>query len=98
MSNYEKGANAEREAKRLLEMLGYGVLRAAGSIGEFDLIAVYSTHIRLVQVKSDTGKVTPEEREKIELYDVNYNWTTKEIWTRLPGKPAEERWVVEVVR
>jgi len=96
MTNYEKGANAEREARHLLETLGYDVTRSAGSKGQWDLIAVYVNHIRLIQVKVE-GAMTPAEHEAIELYTVS-DFCTKEVWTRLAGKPAGERWIVEVVR
>jgi len=96
MTNYEKGAKAEREAKKLLEMLGYDVIRSAGSKGMWDLVACYPTHIRLIQVKVE-GAMTPGEYEAIKEYKVSA-FCTKEVWTRLPNKPAEERWLVEVVR
>ena len=96
MTNYEKGANAEREAKKLLEMLGYDVIRSAGSKGMWDLVACYRTHIRLVQVKVE-GAMTPVEYEAIKE-DQASDFCTKEVWTRLPNKPTDERWLVEVVK
>ena len=96
MTNYTKGANAERECKKLLEMLGYDVVRSAGSKGMWDIVGVYCNHIRLIQVKVE-GAMTPAEHESIELYKVSA-FCTKEVWTRLAGKSAEERWVVEVVK
>ena len=95
MTNYEKGAKAEREAKKLLEMLGYDVVRSAGSKGMWDLVACYATHIRLIQVKVE-GAMTPGEYESIKEYRVS-DFCTKEVWTRLAGKRAE-RWMVEVVK
>ena len=96
MTNYEKGANAEREAKSLLEMLGYQVMRSAGSHGIWDIVACHPTHVRLIQVKVE-GAMTPAEHESIELY-IEPPFCSKEVWTRLAGKKAEERWIVEVVR
>ena len=96
MTNYAKGADAERECKRLLEMLGYDVIRSAGSKGMWDIVSVYPTHVRLIQVKVE-GAMTPGEHEAIELYTTP-SFCTKEVWTRLAGKKAEERWDVEVVR
>ena len=96
MTNYDKGADAERECKRLLEMLGYTVIRSAGSKGMWDIVGIYPSHIRLIQVKVE-GAMTAAEHEAIELYTTS-DFCTKEVWTRLPNKPAEERWLVEIVR
>jgi hypothetical protein len=53
--NYRKGVAIERKAKDLLEILGYTVIRAAGSHGPWDLIAVKegsTSPVRCIQVKS----------------------------------------------
>ena len=97
MTNYTKGANAEREAKKLLEMVGYDVTRSAGSKGMWDLVAYhYVLGTRLIQVKVE-GAMTPIEYEGIKEYRVMHH-VSKEVWTRLANKPADERWDVEVVR
>jgi len=96
MTKYTKGASAEREAKHLLEMLGYQVMRSAGSKGIWDIVACHPTHIRLIQVKTE-GAMTPEEHESIEIY-LEPPFCSKEIWIRLAGKKADERWRVEVVK
>ena len=96
MTNYEKGAKAEREAKKLLEMLGYHAVRSAGSKGTWDIVAIYTTHIRLIQVKVE-GAMTPVEYEAIKEFEVS-DFCSKEVWTRLANKPADERWDVEVVK
>jgi Holliday junction resolvase len=36
MSNYAKGANFEREIRKLFEQNGYSVIRGSGSKGHFD--------------------------------------------------------------
>lgn len=36
MSNYAKGANFEREVRKLFESAGYSVIRGSGSKGLFD--------------------------------------------------------------
>ena len=96
MTKYEKGAAAEREAKKLLEMIGYYMVRSAGSKGIFDLVGLMPTHGRMIQVKSSDEAMTKEEREAIELYEAP-PYCTKEIWTRIPNKPIDERWNVEIV-
>lgn len=47
-----KGTRNEHRSARLLESAGYRVTRAAGSLGEWDLIGVGSTDVVLVQVKT----------------------------------------------
>lgn len=53
-SNYNRGRAYEYRAKKELEAQGYSVIRAAGSHGPFDLIAVPRTPgwlVRCVQIK-----------------------------------------------
>lgn len=56
-SAYQKGYNTEREARRILEANGYYVVRAGGSKGVWDLLAVPTSKLpsqifaRLIQVK-----------------------------------------------
>ena len=96
MSNYRKGAQAEREVCHILEELGYKCTRSAGSKGQWDVIAIHPQHIRLIQVKVE-GAMTPIELEQIKLYNAPMV-CSKEVWTRRPGKTLEERWMVEVYR
>ena len=51
MNAKAKGSRAERRAKAMLVAEGYFCVRAAGSLGLFDLIAFRFDHIRLIQVK-----------------------------------------------
>ncbi len=96
MTNYEKGARAEREAIQILEWMGYDCTRSAGSKGMWDIIAVHPTHVRFIQVKTE-GAMTPEELEKIKLY--NAPWMcSKEVFTRADNKAIADRWHVEVYR
>ena len=46
-----KGTRAEHRSRRLLEAAGFSVTRAAGSLGEFDLVGVNGSCFVLVQVK-----------------------------------------------
>ena len=48
-----KGTRNEHRSRLLLEAAGYRVTRAAGSFGEFDLVAISRTGILLVQCKSN---------------------------------------------
>ena len=52
MNAKAKGARLERRSRDLLEAAGYRVTRAAGSLGEWDLIAVGRTDFVLVQVRA----------------------------------------------
>lgn len=48
-----KGARNERRSRRLLEAAGFCVVRAGGSLGPFDLVALNASCVLLVQVKSN---------------------------------------------
>jgi hypothetical protein len=52
--NYRRGVAIERKVKDYLEILGYTVIRAAGSHGSWDIIAVKegtTEPVRCIQVK-----------------------------------------------
>ena len=51
MGNYNRGHRAELRAKRVLQDQGFLVIRAAGSKGFADLVAVNAERVRFVQVK-----------------------------------------------
>ena len=55
-TNYRRGVEAERRARDELETQGYLVIRAAGSKGPIDLVAIGVDHLRLIQVKRTAGK------------------------------------------
>ena len=60
MTNYRRGQRAEWKARDLLKERRYHtVIRAAGSKGPFDLIALSTDRIALVQVKR--GKIPTAE-------------------------------------
>lgn len=67
-----KGARRERQSRDLLEALGYDVTRAAASRGLWDLVAISSTDVVLVQVKSNAWPCV-EEMEAMELAQVPPN-------------------------
>lgn len=47
-----KGARNEHRSIHLLEAAGYRCIRSAGSLGEWDVVAIGSSDIVLVQVKT----------------------------------------------
>jgi Holliday junction resolvase len=59
-----KGRRNEWRSRRLLEAAGYQVTRAAGSLGSWDLVAISTTDVVLVQVKSNRPP-SPAEREAL---------------------------------
>ena len=62
-----KGTANEHRSRKLLEAVGYSVIRAGASLGVFDLIAVGSHDVIGVQVK--TGRLpSPAERESMRLF------------------------------
>ena len=64
---------------RILEAAGYHVTRAAGSLGMFDVVAINSQGMRLIQVKTNRD-ASPVERETIALFDGLPANATKEVW------------------
>jgi Holliday junction resolvase len=47
-----KGTRNEHRSMRLLEAAGYSVTRAAASLGAWDLVAISSKDVALIQVKT----------------------------------------------
>lgn len=56
-----KGSRNEYRSRRLLEAQGYRVTRAAGSMGEWDLVGIGGERFMLVQVKT---RDWPGKRER----------------------------------
>lgn len=52
MNTKAKGSRNERRSRDLLEATGYAVTRAAASLGCWDLVAIGSADLVLVQVKT----------------------------------------------
>lgn len=73
-TRYQRGAGRERKYAERLRSLGWVVIRAAGSHGESDLVALRGGRICLIQVKSDSrgpfAHFGPESR-KLLLSDAN---------------------------
>jgi hypothetical protein len=57
MNAKEKGARREHQARAILEATGYHVVKAGGSLGVFDLVALGLVGARLVQVESNENPV-----------------------------------------
>lgn len=64
MTNYRNGADFERAVKADLEADGYWVIRAAGSKGKIDVLAIKPGQMLAIQVKRN-GKVDPGERRDV---------------------------------
>lgn len=74
-----KGARQERRAKAHLEGEGYHVVKAGGSLGVFDLVALHPDYgIRLIQVKSNR-KPGRQEMDALRAFQCHASWR-KELW------------------
>jgi len=62
-----KGSRNEHRSIRLLEASGYACTRAAASLGVFDVVAIGSKDVILLQVKSDRWP-DASEMEGIRLF------------------------------
>ncbi|MCH6556304.1 MAG: ABC transporter ATP-binding protein [Chloroflexi bacterium] len=71
-------SRAEAKARKLLEQCGYFVVRAGGSFGVWDLVALGPTGVRLIQVKSN-AKPRPAERERMQDFP-QLPYARKELW------------------
>lgn len=78
MNTKAKGSRRERQARKILESAGYHVVKAGGSLGVFDLVAIGPTGCRLIQVKSNE-KPRPAERERLALFTCP-PYASKELW------------------
>ena len=75
-----KGARAERRARAMLEAQGYMVVRAGGSLGPFDLVAVSRSGVRLIQVKTNRRPCRAEREGLEELGKRMPPGATCELW------------------
>lgn len=93
MSNKKRGLTIERLAKKELIEEGYSVSRARGSFGFFDIMAMDTKIIRLIQVKRVKGKYYSfkSEIEEISKFNKHPSNITKELWVygdRMQGRTA----------
>lgn len=85
MNAKAKGTRAEHRAMRILEAAGYSCVRAGGSLGMFDVIAIGRLDIRCLQVKAGDGNYCSKvERELMRECSVPPN-CSREIW-RFPDR------------
>jgi len=79
----------EREARRLLESDGFYVVRSAGSLGAFDLVAIDNEGTRLIQIKSTNKKTWGWQNYAHDIGAMDQigssPMSTKEIWIRELG-------------
>ena len=86
MASYSRGARRERVAKAVLERAGYEVIRAAGSHGRYDLVAIGNGKVKLIQVKSrnpsrrEIERYLEGEEGKFELEREIWVWLEKDIF------------------
>lgn len=64
MTRYARGADFERETRDVLLALGFWTMRAAGSHGKVDVLAIRPESLLLIQCKID-GKCSPAERKEV---------------------------------
>ncbi len=67
MNTKRKGNRNEYKSKKLLEAAGYAVTRAAASLGVWDLVAIGSVDLVLVQCKSNDWP-RAAEMEQLRLF------------------------------
>lgn len=73
-----KGTRNEHKCIKLLEEIGYKCMRAGGSLGAWDVIAIGPSDIKLIQVKTNRWPGTAE-MELLSGFPVPYA-CTKEVW------------------
>lgn len=75
--NMPKGSTYEREVKKVLEELGYLVIRSAGSMGEGDLIAIspppdcYAYPIEVKSTNKRRFNVSNTKKDKEQYHQIN---------------------------
>lgn len=87
MNTKAKGTRAEHKAMRLLEAIGYSCVRAGGSLGMFDVIALGPTDIKCLQVKSGGEYCSKIERELMRECRLPAN-CSREVW-RFPDRSRQ---------
>jgi len=84
MNNYVKGRSYEYRTMKILEAEGYVCIRAAGSHGNYDVIAYNHEHVKFIQVKFNCF-LTKNEKSSFLLDQVPSN-VIKEVWVYFPKK------------
>lgn len=78
MNTKAKGNRRERKTMDWLEAEGYACTRSAASLGCWDIVAISKTHIRVIQVKSNTWPGSLEMEAMVAFQCPAY--VSKEIW------------------
>jgi len=73
-----KGTRNEHRTINALEAIGYRCTRAAGSLGEWDVIAIGRNDIRMIQVKTNCWPGSAET-ETLRAFPAP-SCATREIW------------------
>lgn len=74
MGAKEKGARSERKVRDHYEAQGFHVVKAGGSLGLFDIVALHPDHgTVLCQVKSNRN-VGREELDRIKAFQCHSSW------------------------
>ena len=89
---YEKGYRLELEAKKMLEDLGYYVIRSSGSHSAADLIAVNASLVVLIQVGTKRGK-GKADIDKLKAVPCP-TAVRKQMWLKIAGRAGFEVTVV----
>ncbi len=91
-----RGITRERQVRRLLEAEDWWVARAAGSLGDADLIALRNGEIRLIEVKSTHRgpfhSFGPASRKELAAAARVAGGTAWLVWWPVRGKPE---WISE---
>ncbi len=85
MTNYEKGRRREYQVIRTMEAAGFYCIRAAGSHGLFDVVAIGPNELRLIQVKANQ-MASQAEQESLREFDLGPEGTSKFIWLYINGQ------------
>lgn len=84
-----KGTRNELKVKAQLEALGWSVVKAGGSLGIFDLVAIHPDKDKgfLIQVKSNR-QPEKKERDAIAAFPVP-PYMSKLVWVVIDRKPMQ---------
>ena len=84
----QKGGRRERQCRDIFISMGYDVVKAGGSLGMFDLVAVptgeHSSVTRTIMIQVKSNYMPPRE-----VYEIAQHETlaVKQIWVKPDRKP-----------
>ena len=84
----QKGDRWERECRDILELQGYFVTKAGGSLGMFDLIAIGNGKTRCIQCRCNNWFKDKQERREMEQLRIENLRVIVELWRKDDRKPA----------